>query len=121
MYIVETINSEKNLGKVFQKETNEDSLVKPKKEQYKNNNKEHLKTRDYDSTDLLLDQKKVNVLIKKYNPKFGETFELLDSIKAGSSGAVHRARVKKNINRIVAVKVLNEVIKDKTGLKDDMY
>jgi serine/threonine protein kinase len=117
MYIVETINSEKNLGKVFQKEANEDSLVKPKKEQYKNNNKEHLKTRDYDSTDLLLDQKKVNVLIKKYNPKFGETFELLDSIKAGSSGAVHRARVKKNINRIVAVKVLNEVIKDKTENK----
>jgi serine/threonine protein kinase len=117
MYIVETINSEKNLGKVFQKEANEDSLVKPKKEQYKNNNKEHLKTRDYDSTDLLLDQKKVNVLIKKYNQKFGETFELLDSIKAGSSGAVHRARVKKNINRIVAVKVLNEVIKDKTENK----
>jgi serine/threonine protein kinase len=117
MYILETINSEKNLGKVFQKEANEDSLVKPKKEQYKNNNKEHLKTRDYDSTDLLLDQKKVNVLIKKYNQKFGETFELLDSIKAGSSGAVHRARVKKNINRIVAVKVLNEVIKDKTENK----
>ena len=113
MYIVEEANLEKNLEKVFQKDTNEDYLVKPKKEQYKINNKEHLKTRDYDSTDLLLDKKKVNDLIKKYNPKFEETFELLDSIKAGSSGAVHRARVKKGNNKIVAVKVLNEVIKDK--------
>jgi serine/threonine protein kinase len=118
MYIGQTLNTEKNLGKVFQKEENEDSLMKLNKEQYINNQKEKIKTRDdYDSTDLLLDQKKVNVLIKKYNQKFGETFELLDSIKAGSSGAVHRARVKKNINRIVAVKVLNEVIKDKTENK----
>ena len=113
MYIEQTLNTEKNLGKVFPKEENEDSLMKLKKEQYKNNKKEIIKTRDYDSTDLLLDQKKVNNLIKQYNQKFDEMFELLDSIKAGSSGAVHRARVKKANNRIVAVKILNEVIKDK--------
>ena len=118
MYIGQTLNTEKNLGKVFQKEENEDSLMKLNKEQYINNQKEKIKTRDdYDSTDLLLDQKKVNNLIKQYNHKFDEMFELLDSIKAGSSGAVHRARVKKANNRIVAVKILNEVIKDKTENK----
>lgn len=117
MYIEKAINLEENFGKLYQKEAHENSLVKPRKEQYKisNNSKDQKPTneKDYDSTDSLLNKEKVNDLIKQYNPKFGETFELLDSIKAGSSGAVHRARIKKANNRIVAVKILNEVIKDK--------
>lgn len=115
MYIEETLNTEKDKEKILKKEIKKDFLMKPKKEEDNNYIKMKEKTRgeDYDSTDLLLDIKKANNLIKVHCPKMGETFELLEPIKAGSSGAVHRARVRKSNNRMVAIKILNEVIKDK--------
>jgi serine/threonine-protein kinase len=61
-----------------------------------------------DETDQLLDLDYANGIFKKENPKFLENFELLESIKAGSSGAVIKVK-SKNIRareKILALKVL---------------
>jgi len=119
MYIEATFNTDKNLSKGLNKEGIEAFLEKPKKEEIKFNNnlQEETKAKEYDTTDSLLDLKTVNNLIKTECPKLDETFELLEPIKAGSSGAVHKARIKKCNNRIVALKILNEAIKEKRGNK----
>lgn len=119
MYIEETFNTDKNLAKGLNEEEKEVSFMKPRKEEikYNNNLQEETKAKEYDTTDSLLDLKTVNNLIKTECPKLDETFELLEPIKAGSSGAVHKARIKRCNNRIVALKILNEAIKDKRGNK----
>jgi serine/threonine-protein kinase len=71
--------------------------------QTSNSNKKKL-----DETDQLLDLDYANGIFKKENPKFLENFELLESIKAGSSGAVIKVK-SKNIRareKILALKVL---------------
>ena len=70
-----------------------------------------------DITDKLLDIKFLNQLLLKNNPKFLEIFEFLDPIKAGSAGAVYKVKTKninKNKEKIVACKILPNIIKEKT-------
>ena len=70
-----------------------------------------------DPTDKLLNIMYLNEIFSKENPKFLENFEFLEPIKAGSAGAVYRAKTKninKNKERIVACKILPNTIKEKT-------
>ena len=73
-----------------------------------------------DPTDVLLNIIYINEIFSKNNPKFLENFEFLEPIKAGSAGAVFKAKTKninKNKERIVACKILPNTIKEKTEKK----
>ena len=59
-----------------------------------------------EDTDILLNIQHVNEIFKKNNPKFLENFEFLESIKAGSAGAVLRAKLKNSKDKNVACKVI---------------
>ena len=103
--------NEKNI----QKQT---EITKSKEEipLYKENNKQGFKKKD-DLTDQLLDIKFVKEIFSKNNTKFLECFEFLEPIKAGSAGAVYRAKTKinnKNKEKLVACKILPNIIKEKT-------
>ena len=76
--------------------------------------------KEEDPTDKLLNIQYLNEIFSKNNPKFLEIFEFLEPIKAGSAGAVYRAKSKnidKNKERIVACKILPNIIKEKTKKK----
>ena len=62
---------------------------------------------DQNSTDILLDIKYVKNNILKEEKRFNEFFELLNSIKAGSSGAVYKGKYRKN-KRDIAIKIMNK-------------
>ena len=72
------------------------------------NEKENLKPRQKkeDIIDKLLDIQHINEIFKKNNSKFLENFEFFESIKAGSAGAVLRAKVKRSKDKNVACKVI---------------
>ena len=105
----------------FQNEKNmqkQTEITKSKEEipLYKENNKQGFKKKD-DLTDQLLDIKFVKEIFSKNNTKFLECFEFLEPIKAGSAGAVYRAKTKinnKNKEKLVACKILPNIIKEKT-------
>ena len=78
----------------------------------KNQNENSNKKKD-DQTNRLLDIDYTKGIFKKENPTFLENFELLESIKAGSAGAVIKAKSKKR-EKIFAVKVLPNIIKEKS-------
>ena len=70
-----------------------------------------------DPIDKLLNIVYLNEIFSKNNPKFLENFEFLEPIKAGSAGAVYRAKSKninKNQEKLVACKILPNTIKEKT-------
>ena len=71
-------------------------------------NKKEIKSKKKieDSNDKLLNIEHVNEIFKKNNPKFLENFEFLESIKAGSAGAVLRAKLKNSKDKNVACKVI---------------
>ena len=106
----------------FQNEKNiqkQTEITKSKEEipLYKENNKQGFKKKD-DLTDQLLDIKFVKEIFSKNNTKFLECFEFLEPIKAGSAGAVYRAKTKinnnKNKEKLVACEILPNIIKEKT-------
>ena len=72
------------------------------------NEKQNIKrsTKKDDPTDKLLNISYINEIFKKNNPKFLENFEFLESIKAGSAGAVLKAKLKKMKDKNVACKIL---------------
>ena len=82
----------------------------------KNEGEKPVESKKEDPTDKLLNISYVNEIFSKNNPKFLENFEFMESIKAGSAGAVLKARYKnkKNPEKIVACKIIPKIIKDKT-------
>lgn len=92
------IKDEKNQNKEIYKIQNErEKAVENKKE---------------DPTDKLLHISYVNEIFSQNNPKFLENFEFLESIKAGSAGAVLKAKYRKQ--KIVACKIMPKYLKEKT-------
>lgn len=117
MNIIETSISEKtcdfsNIKQIKKEKLNESQTNCTIKEKQKDSIKKK------DRVDELLSINEVNKIIKKYNPQFGENFELLTPIKSGSAGAVHKAKEKLTKNqKLVACKILNDVIKKKNEKK----
>ena len=69
-----------------------------------------------DPNDQLLNIQYIIEIFSKENPKFLENFELLEPIKAGSAGAVFKAKVKninKNQEKLVAFKIFPNRKKEK--------
>ena len=69
-----------------------------------------------DPIDLLLNLNSMKEIFAKNNSQFLENFELLEPIKAGSAGAVYKAKTKnksKNLEKLVACKILPNIIKVK--------
>ena len=78
--------------------------------------KKEIKNKE-DPIDKLLNIVYLNEIFSKNNPKFLENFEFLEPIKAGSAGAVYKAKSKnrnKNQEKLVACKILPNTIKEKT-------
>lgn len=75
-----------------------------------------LEKKKEDPTDKLLDISYVKEIFSKKNPRFLENFEFMESIKAGSAGAVLKAKYKNNKNqeKFVACKIMPKMIKEKT-------
>ena len=70
-----------------------------------------------DPNDQLLNTQYIIEIFSKENPKFLENFELLEPIKAGSAGAVFKAKVKninKNQEKLVAFKIFPNRKKEKS-------
>ena len=73
-----------------------------------------------DPIDKLLDITYLNDIFQKNNPKFLECFEFLEKIKAGSAGAVYKAKTRnknKNKEKIIACKILPNLGKEKSVKK----
>ena len=68
---------------------------------------EHPEKEDQNSTDILSDIEYVKNNILKEEKRFNKNFELLNSIKAGSSGAVYKGKYRKN-KKDVAIKIMNQ-------------
>lgn len=77
-----------------------------------NDREKEVNTKKEDQTDKLLDISYANEIFSKNNPKFLENFEFLESIKAGSAGAVLKAKYRKS--KIVACKIMPKILKEKT-------
>lgn len=108
--IVELIKNNEEYS-IFQKvyeKPHKDESNKNKKTSYSNKNK-----KKEDPTDMLLDIDYTKGIFKKENPKFFENFELLESLKSGSAGAVYKAKSKKR-EKLIAVKVLPNIVKEKS-------
>ena len=66
-----------------------------------------MKNKEKNSTDNLLDIKYVKNNILKEDKKFNENFELLNSIKGGSCGAVYMGKLKK-YKKDIAIKIMKK-------------
>ena len=90
----------------YKKKQNNKQIEEEKNNQI--NEKQNIKrsTKKDDPTDKLLNISYINEIFKKNNPKFLENFEFLESIKAGSAGAVLKAKLKKMKDKNVACKIL---------------
>ena len=95
-----------------EEEISKDFRLKNKKEYFKNFEK-NSKSKEA-SIEKLLDIQYVNKLFKNYNEKFLGNFEFLESIKAGSSGAVLKVKSITINERIFACKIISNSISDKT-------
>ena len=91
-----------------------DKKNKSNKTKAKTNNKlvlgseiKYLEKEDRNSTDILLDITYVKNNILKEEKRFNDTFELLNSIKAGNSGAVYKGKYRKN-KKDIAIKIMNK-------------
>ena len=81
-----------------------------------NENEKPIEDKNEDQTDKLLNISYVKEIFSENNTKFLENFEFIESIKAGSAGAVLKARYrnKKNPEKIVACKIIPKKIKNKS-------
>ena len=84
-------------------------------------NNENIKSSKTDETTDITNINYINILLKENCKEFDEKYELLDSIKSGSSGALYKGRVrnKKNNGRELAFKFLfNNKVKGKDKDKE---
>ena len=91
-------------------------FIEEGKPQLQKEKQQDIKSKE-DPIDKLLNIVYLNEIFSKNNPKFLENFEFLEPIKAGSAGAVYRAKSKsknKNQEKLIACKILPNTIKEKT-------
>ena len=90
----------------------DNSFLNKERNNIQNDHEKPVLSKKEDPIDKLLDISYLKEIFSKNNPKFLENFEFMESIKAGSAGAVLKAKYKKS--KIVACKIMPKNIKEKT-------